>query len=257
MKTLTLPAPVKPRFRTIVRAEWTKFRSVRSFRWCLAVFALLAVGTSVIVAVAGALSPHGPETVTMGETVSMVQLGMGFAELVILVLGVLMATSEYRTGTIRVSLMSVPRWGRLLLAKALVLTAVVAVASQVAVWASFAIQYATGETLGGLEPEMLRALFGYAAYLAVLALFGMAVGAIVRHAAVGVLAGIGLAYLLPAFVSLAPIVGETAVQFLPFPAGSAIVNMTAELPWLRFGLCCAWAAAMFVLAIHLTHRRDA
>ncbi|WP_084959206.1 ABC transporter permease subunit [Thermoactinospora rubra] len=244
-------------FGDAVRAEWTKFRSVRSFRWCLAIFALISVLTSAGFAVAAAMSLYGAETATMGELVSTTQLGMGLAELVILVLGILTITGEYRSGTIRTSLMSVPRRWHLLLAKALVLAAAVAVASQVAAWAAFGIQYASSETIGDLGPEMLRVLFGYAPYLAVLAVFGMAIGAVVRHAAGAILAGIGVVYVLPFLAGLVPHIGEWADEVLPYPSGTELITMTSDDAWVWFGVCCAWTVVVLALAIHLTHRRDA
>ena len=60
----------------------------------------------------------------LGDPTSVSLSGLALAQLAIGVLGVLVITSEYSTGSIQTSLAAVPRRGRFLAAKATVLTAV-------------------------------------------------------------------------------------------------------------------------------------
>ncbi|MFE3449361.1 ABC transporter permease [Nonomuraea sp. NPDC059194] len=259
--TLTAPAvglaPARGGFGNVLRAEWTKFRSARSVRWCLAIFALLAIGTSVIGAVAMAVSDWGASTSTMGQAVAAVQVAAGFGELAIMVLGVLAISGEYRSGMIKVSLMSVPRRGRLLAAKMVVFAAATLVTTLVVVGICFAVQLAAGEVLGSVtDPGVLRSLLGMCAYLTVLVVLTMAVGAIIRHTVGIIVAMLGLFYLLPSFLGLVP-GAEKLVEVLPFMAGMRIIDMAETAPWGWFALYCAWTIAMTGLALLEMRRRDA
>ncbi|MFD1934021.1 MULTISPECIES: ABC transporter permease [Nonomuraea] len=259
--TLAVPAaglaPARGGFGNVLRAEWTKFRSVRSVRWCLAIFAMLAVGTSAIVAAVSAVSPFGGETRTMGQVVAVVMAGNALGEIAILVLGILAISGEYRSGMIRTSLMSVPWRGRMLMAKTVVVAAATLVVSLAVTAISLAVQLFSGEVLGGLtDPEVLRSLLGLSAYLTVLAVFAMAVGAIIRHTAGAILTMIGVFYVMPSVLSLVP--GTQAVaRAMPYVAGMQIADMTSTAPWGWFAVYCAWTAAMFGLAVLLMRRRDA
>ncbi|MEU7898767.1 hypothetical protein AB0B45_38665 [Nonomuraea sp. NPDC049152] len=261
VETLAAPAvgmaPAKGGFGNVLLAEWTKFRSVRSVRWCLAIFAMLAVGTSVVVAVVSVVSPFGSATSTMGQAVAVVQMGVELGEIAIMVLGILAITGEYRSGMIKISLMSVPWRGRMLAAKMVVFAAATLVTSLAVTAISFAVQLTTGEVLGSpTDPGVLRSLLGLSAYLTVLAVLAMAVGAITRHTAGAVFAMLGLFYFLPGVMSLVPGV-ETVIQAMPRVAGVRIADMTATAPWGWFAVYCAWTAALFGLAIFLMRRRDA
>ena len=125
MTTATLdraaPGPTEGRygFRTVAQMEWLKLRSVRSTWWTLAAMAVLTVGIAVI---AGATIPSRwtsmseVERLTFDPT-SVSLRGLLFSQLVIGVLGVLVMSAEYGTGTIRATLAAVPNRPWVLAAK--------------------------------------------------------------------------------------------------------------------------------------------
>jgi ABC-2 type transport system permease protein len=109
------------------------------------------------------------------------------------VLGVLVITSEYSTGSIQTSLAAVPRRGRFLAAKATVLTAVSLITGEATALTVFLLGQAliSGQapTAAFGQPGVLRAVLGSGRYLAALGLLGVALGTLLRHpaAAIGVL----------------------------------------------------------------------
>src|ERR1700748_2527994 len=98
----------------LLLAEWTKRRSVRSTIWSVASFLVVTVGfTSLITGLIAAnwsQTDAADRAATVADPVATI-LGTGlyFGQLVICVLGVLTISAEYSTGTIRASLLAVPR----------------------------------------------------------------------------------------------------------------------------------------------------
>jgi hypothetical protein len=103
------------------------------------------------------------------------------------VLGVLVITSEYSSGTIRASVLAVPRRIPILATKCAVLGALVFVISEIVVFSAFfigrAIVATDRITLALGQPNVIRALVGYGLYLSVLGLFALAIGTLIRHTA--------------------------------------------------------------------------
>ncbi|MCP9964581.1 ABC transporter permease [Actinomadura madurae] len=181
----------RPGFGRLLLAEWTKIRTVRSTLWSLILLVILDLGfTALFVGLTVAqwddMQPGDRAQVT-ADPVSMI-LGSGFflSQLTVCVLGVLVIASEYSTGMIRASLLAVPRRLPMLWAKALVFSLVVLVLGIAVSFVSFFI----GAAFLGSKVEVslgdegvLRAVIGGGLYLAMLGLFALAIGAIVRHSA--------------------------------------------------------------------------
>ncbi len=106
-------------------AEWTKLWSVRSTAWTL-----VATGVAVI-----GLCALGTGTVSRSEIIDdptrRSLIGIFLGQLIFGVLGVLVMSAEYGTGTIRATLSAVPRRPVVLSAKILVFGTVAVVASEV------------------------------------------------------------------------------------------------------------------------------
>jgi ABC-type transport system involved in multi-copper enzyme maturation permease subunit len=130
------------RFVDVVRAEWTKFRSVRSSRWSLAALAAVVLGASALLAGVQrgdwtsmhASDRHELLTDPVGGTLMQ---GMLWGSIVAAVLGVTVISGEYSTGAIRSTALAVPRRWRFLAAKAAVLAVAVLVSSELAAFAAF------------------------------------------------------------------------------------------------------------------------
>jgi ABC-2 type transport system permease protein len=113
-------SPAEPRGGTFPQAmamEWTKLRSLRSTRWTLLLAALLATGlTALFSGLAG--SSGDLADLSAVETSA---FGLETAQLLMIVLGAVVITGEYSSGSIRTTLAAVPVRGRLMAAKAVVL----------------------------------------------------------------------------------------------------------------------------------------
>ena len=114
MSTITGPRPA-PRHRyglpPACRAEWAKLFSIRSTWWTLFV---TAVGTLVVTALsASSVAHHGRGWYGALDPTNQSMSGLTIGALAIGVLGALVFTSEYGSGTIRCSMAATPRRARL------------------------------------------------------------------------------------------------------------------------------------------------
>ncbi|HEY6296194.1 MAG TPA: ABC transporter permease, partial [Streptosporangiaceae bacterium] len=178
------PAPSRPGLPGALRSELTKIRSVRSTYWTLLAQAVASIAWAILDC-AGTLSHGiGPGfSATEASLTGQVALG----ELIIVVLGALVITSEYSTGMIRTSLAVVPRRGVLYAAKAIVFAAVTLTISLVTSFVAFFVGQAIlsskhyNTSLG--QPGVLRAVLLSAAIVTVFGLLAYGTGALIRHTA--------------------------------------------------------------------------
>jgi len=179
---------------------------------------------------------------------------------------VIVMTSEYTTGAIRSSLLAVPRRLPMLAAKAIVFAVLELVVAAITVFAVFFIVTTILHshiviTLG--QPGILRATIGGICYLAVLGLFAMAVGGLIRHTAGAIATVIGLVLVVPPLIGLIPgTIANHIHGYLPTVAGQLIGQTTQQpgdllSPWQGFGVFCLWTVVLFAASAWLLVRRDA
>jgi ABC-2 type transport system permease protein len=249
--------------RQTVRAEWTKLASVRSTTWTLLA---TAVGTFLVTILAtSSVQHHGPGTLRGFDTTNHSLTGLALGQLTIGLLGVLMITGEYGSGTIRSSLAATPRRPLLLGAKALVLGAVSLVVGEVLTFSCFFI----GRTiLSGKvpvasigQPGVLRAIVLSGAFLALLGLFGLALGVIIRHTAGAIAAFVGVVFLLPTLLQSLNNFGNPS-RFTPDAilanSVAAVVPQSGQLsPTVGFLYMVLYCAVALGVGMVLLNRRDA
>jgi hypothetical protein len=253
----------------IAVSEWTKLRSLRSTRWSLLVAAVLAIGLPILFAVVTS-SEWGSMSANEQADTSALDIGLAgvyAAQLAIGILGVLLISGEYSTGMIRATLTAVPKRVPALWAKALVFAYVVFMlmlpAVLIAFFASQAILSGHDVVQGSFsDPGVARSLFGGAAYLAILGVFTLGIGAILRNTAGGIAAFAGVMFVIPPLLLLLPKGWDTTISpYLPDASGRAVfaVGHDSNLlaPWTGFGVFCAWAAGTLAVAAVLLLRRDA
>ncbi len=254
-------------FSDALRAQWTKARAVPSTMWTLVVAAVLGIGLgSLISAVAANNYAKAPSSHPNWDPTSISNSGLSIAQLAIGVLGVLLITSEYSSGAIATSLAAVPRRGRLLAAKAVVIMVLTFVATEIIAFIAFLIGqalisgHAPTATLG--QPGVLRALIGAGLYGALLGMMGLALGSIIRNAAGAIAVLVAILYVLPGISNALPTSIEHPVQeYWPTQAGGQVTQVmrTANTlaPWAGFGVFLLFVAILSILALWLLNRRDA
>jgi ABC-2 type transport system permease protein len=256
----------------LLAAEWTKIRSIRSTVWSLLAFVVVAIGFSTLVATVVSNDwdkpgPH-PNQVTLHTDPTALIFGSGFGigQLAICVLGVIVISSEYSSGTVRASLLAVPRRLPMLAAKAIVFALLDLVASAITVFAVFFISTAILRSHVSItlsQPGVARADIGAILYLTVLGLFALGIGGLIRHTAGAIASVIALVLVVPPLISLIPgTVANHIHGYLPSVAGE-LVGQTAQQPsdvlspWQGFGVFCIWTAAVLGACGYLLVRRDA
>ena len=256
-----------------LRSELTKIRSVRSTYWTLILLVLAGVGWAI--ADCAGEAAHWAQTApqdqagfdpTQSSVAGLALLG----QLIIVVLGAIVMTSEYSTGMMRTSLAVMPRRGVLFGAKAAVLTAVTLLIALVTSFASFFIgQYllrGTHVTATLSQPGVLRAVLASACYVALSGLFAFALGAIVRSTAGAITAAFGLLFLLPQIAKALPSAWYAdLVRWLPGGdvvnaiTGTRGVNVDQHLfsAWGEFAVFGGYTVVLLVVGALLFSRRDA
>jgi ABC-2 type transport system permease protein len=197
-----LGAPLRRRagLRQALGAEWAKVASLRSTGW-----ALLAtvVGTLLVCAYSTHSATHHTAGWYQGfDPTNQSMAGLALGSLVMGILGIMVITGEYGTGTIRSSLAVMPRRSVLLSAKVIVVGLLALVVGEVLSFGSYALGWAVlsgggapTATLG--QPGVLRAVTESGAYLALIALFALGIGTVIRHTAGSIAAFVGATLLLP------------------------------------------------------------
>jgi hypothetical protein len=254
------------RFSGVLRSEWTKFLALRSTRWTLAAFPVIAVGLGILI---GALSGSGwaslpAEAKASWDPTNNLLAALIPGYLLIPVLGVLAMTSEYGSGLVRVTFAAVPRRGWVLLAKALVLAGVTVAVCEVVTFLAFLAGRAAmggGAPRPGFgDPGVLRALTLSGAYLALLGVFGLGLGAVIRRSGAAVAAYSGVVLLLPTLVAAVSVHAATwgPMIILANSISAARVDRTLFLsPLAGFLAMAAYAGVALSAALLLLARRDA
>jgi ABC-2 type transport system permease protein len=267
-RAVTPSGAVSPaaRARDALAFEWTKLRAVPANSWTLLAASVVTIGTTAIVAQATASGPAPPPG---GVVTPLTASFLAYAEYAVIpvsILAVLVFTSEYSTGLIRTTFTAVPRRLAVLAAKAAVTGAAALVAGEVLVFVTFfltqAIMAGHHRGLSLSSPGAARAVLAAGLLLAVGALTGLGLGAIVRHTAGAIVATIAVIYLLGAACLALPAPWNTSIgRFtLPFAAYQLISQHRQAVllsPGLSLLILLAWPVAVLTVAGFLLARRDA
>ncbi|MFJ8823939.1 hypothetical protein ACIREE_19420 [Streptomyces sp. NPDC102467] len=198
--------------------------------------------------------------------------GTQLAALAVIALGVLCVTSEYKAGTVRTTFTVSPRRGRVLAAKAVVLGATVFAVGLVGSVGAFLIarpyQRENGfepplfDNPSLTEPGSIRAVVGSAAFLALIAVLSLGVGALLRRTVPAVVLMFVTVIVLPIVASttsitLADVVGSAT------PVAGMAIQQTKQLiddattPWAGFAVLCLYVVVVLGVAHRRLTRRDA
>jgi hypothetical protein len=239
--------------------EWVKLASLRSTWATLGITIAAAAGIAVLAA-AGTKTPSA-------DLVNSMMTGMFAGVLLAGVLGVLVVTSEYASGTIRATLAAAPRRPLVLAAKAAVFGVTMLITGQAAAFLSF---FAGSAALGhGIaapalgQPGVLRTIVLSGASLALIGLLGLGLGAIIRHTATAVAVLVGVVYVGELFIGQ---LNRTIDAYLPaYIVGDSLGGHTCRpgaaacpLPaWAGMSVLAAYAAAALLIGGCILALRDA
>jgi ABC-2 type transport system permease protein len=247
--------PGSYRFRQVAQMEWIKLRTLRSVRWSL----LIALAGMIGIGIAAGFNTRNPH----GDVTNNILAGGALGSLVFAVLGVLVMTSEYSSGTIRATLAAIPRRPLVLAAKATVFGAAALAAGEVTSFAGFLAGAAfvrAGVPQPALsQPTVLRAVAMSGAYMCLIGLTGLGLGAIIRHGAAAIATLVAAVFVAP----LAGLAQTPAGKFLPeliyansLGATKPVQGFTLS-PWAGLVIVCGYAAVMLGVGGWLLARRDA
>lgn len=249
-----------------MRSELVKLRSVRSTYWTLlaAVVFNVALAVAAAAVIPDALSEEDKRAV---DPVRLSLAGLHLSQIAIGVLGVLVISSEYGTGLIRVTFSAVPQRRTVLAAKAAVFTAVALVVGVLSCFVAYTAFEAVNTDIA-LQSSItnagvLRAVAGGGFYLAVIGLLGMGLGGIIRSTAGAVAVLFGMLFVPNILLEVLPQAWRTTVgPYLPMEAGSQIFiaqgGHAEDLgAWAGLGVFSLYAVAAAVGSLVLIDRRDA
>jgi ABC-2 type transport system permease protein len=242
-------------FRSVLRSEWTKLRSLRSTWWCVAPYVAVVLSLGWLSAAVTDQAPRADFAVAAALT------GFGFGQLVLVVLGVLVGATEFASGTAVTSFTGVPRRTRLLVAKTAVvavLTAVLSALLAVGCVAAARVQTVVPGGIDPTDPRVLRPLAVQVGVATLVVVLAVALGVAVRSTAGGV--GIGMALVLVAPPLLAADgrrLTEQLSEVLPGLRVGEEAFLAGVDSW-TVGLVVvgAWAAGVWLLSALLLERRD-
>jgi hypothetical protein len=212
------------------------------------------------------------------DTVQIGLFGTLAGLLVLVPLGVVYVTSEYRRGLIRTTFAAVPARAPVLAAKAVVLGGLTFVVGLAAALVAFFLTQPILRDHGFrppmfpaqslTEPRVLRAVLGAAVFLTLLALLGLGAGAVMRRGAPAIATVITLT-LVPMFVGSVVPVAAARTLMLITPAGGFAMQRAkpaTELlvepwsmigPWAGLAVLGTYAVGALVAGGWLMRRRDA
>jgi hypothetical protein len=230
----------------------------------------------------GDIAPEVPGGNGLAGSIAETLVGTFAGLIVVVVVGTMFITAEYRRGLVRTTLTASPRRGRVLTAKAIVIGVVSFVAGVPAVFVAIWLGERTASQNGVFIDPLsalteVRVVAGTAALLGIAAMLALAIGATLRRSAAAV-ATVVVVIVLPYLLSTVPGVLPTSASLwllrVTPAAGIAIqqaypryqqVNAPYATtpgyyplaPWIGFAVLCGYAALALGLAIFLLRRRDA
>jgi hypothetical protein len=236
--------------------EWIKLRSLRSTAWALLGGAAVTIGLGIV----AGFNTRNPD----GDPTSNILAGIAFGQVIVGVLGVLTMTSEYSSGMISTTLAAIPRRPLVLAAKAAVFGAAALAFGEITCFASFAGGVAALRSAvphpALSQPAVLRAVALAGAYLCLVGLIGLGIGAIIRQSAAAVATLVGGLFVLP----IASGAGSHSIgRYMPELAAANSLAAVKPVPgftwspWAELGLIGLYAVVLLAAGGWLLVRRDA
>ncbi|WP_372498656.1 hypothetical protein [Yinghuangia soli] len=252
-------------FTRMLQSEWTKIRTVRSTMWSLIVMVVLIVGMAALL---GA-TIDSPDDEGKDPTVVLALGGTVIAQIAAATLGVLTISAEYTTGMIRSTITAYPRRLTVLAAKSVVFGVLMFLVGLLACYLAFLVadgMFSRDVAADSTTREIVKGVLGCSTYLALLGLFSLGVGTMLRHSAGAITAVLGFVLVPTIFGGFIPgKFGEWVVVYSPTalltkmvaPYGEVEGGMGGGLgPWPGMVLMACYASAALAGAAALIKSRD-
>jgi len=264
----TLP-PGRYGFVDLLRSEWTKIRTVRSTVWTIGVTVVLGIGIGALVSALTrshwfGMSPAQRATFDAPATSL---IGILFAQFAIGILGVLVISAEYSTGTIRATFSAAPNRSRVFVAKIIVFGVLSFIVAEFTSFVAFFLgQFllsspATHATLS--RPGAFRAVFGGGLFVCILGLIALGLGTIIRHTAGAISAFVGILLVLPIVTAALPNqLAQDIRKFMPDRIGVDVLTTKGHdfgsfSPWVGIVILAIYAVVLLAIGASMLERRDA
>ncbi|MBU6531381.1 ABC transporter permease [Streptomyces sp. NPDC057245] len=266
------PAAGPPERTTLghsVRAEWIKLRTMRSALY--AVLATVCAGAGL-----GTLggSAAGEEYAAMSaadrltfDPLATSLKGVVLGQLVLALMGGLAIASEYGSRTIVSTLTAVPRRGRVLVAKIVVVVAVALPTGLLTTFGGLLAGQAALESSGAPHLALgdagtWRAVLGGGLHLVLAAVVGLAAGTLIRSTTATVTTLFVCMAIVPALAPALPgVLADWTEKYWPSSAGGQILTAYRDPalldPWPGLAVMAACAVLLLTAALFTFRRRDA
>jgi hypothetical protein len=249
----------------LVRAEWTKLFTTRVWLGLLIGSCVLVGGVAALLtAFAGATQNRGRTSPGVGSAAyEQGVLGLGTAAVALmLILGVIGMTNEYRHRTATPTFLTTPRRSRVVVAK-LLAYALAAVPFAVVILGVLVLVVEIYAGARGAAPSLtgrnLQILGWDAVALIVYTVMGVGLGALLRNQVGAIVGALVYLYVLEPLIAIIPGI-SSAFRFLPGGALAAITSNSSATdvlePWQGALLLLGYGLAAAVVGTVLTVRRD-
>lgn len=266
------PAGVtNPGFGEALASEWAKLRTQRSITITVAVGIVLGIGLTALTswAIGATFADWNAAEQADFDPILYSLNGVVVGLIAMTVVGAMAVTPEYSSGMIRLTFTATAKRGRILMAKALIVTMLSVVAGLLLILGSFFVgQWIFGAydmptaSLG--DADTLRFIAGGTLTTPVFPVIAVALGFLLRSTAGAITSGLVLIFAPEIFGGLLPRWWrENVISLLPGPASDSIAmghivdSPSYSDPAVGALITAAWLAGFLLLAFVVLQRRDA
>ncbi len=252
-------------FLNVLKSEWTKLHTTKSFWWTTALIIILSVGFA---ALTGSTATGTDLTTTLllaGSTVAGVNIA-GF--LVVIIQAVMMFTTEFRFGYQQQGFLATPKRWVVAVAKWLLYLIIAMALTFITVLLCFYVAKALASDLASStldvwnDDQAKRIMWQYPLAAALLVTFSSGIALLLRQTAGAITLILMWQLAIEDLLSFLPKIGEPVAKYGPFTNLRAFITdyqsvdpgWSAAMAGVYFGV---WALVLFIAGIVVLEKRDA
>ena len=233
----------------LVRAELLKLKTVATTAWLLAAMVLLSVlDVGLIVLTAG---PSGSLHLDDHDLLARALGGLAVGEIILLVLGILVLSQEFRYGTATATFLATPRRARVLTAKVAAVSITGAAFGTTSSVVALGLAVALIRARGGVlvwDSDVVEVLLAEVFVMVVFGVLGLAIAAVIRNHIAAIVGAVAWLFIVEQLLlGLVPSVG----RWTPGGATAGALQL-GRVATTRGALLPAWAACLVLVAYAFT-----